>query len=672
MIRKQDVRITRLPVHGESQYIMSQVERVMSCNSGPSRVAATEGKLIEYIVNDYVAPQGSESLLSIYLSSENRPDPAMTTRLTELVDLCVKLQTVHEVHTRQMKEFFARHLGDKIDRIFFKKKLIAFFKLYRWNRNHATDNNLCPVDVVKTTRALGAPPVPGSPGKARAPPLPYSPVKVSDESVGKVRAPPLPPTSAVKAHAAPIPNSPGKAQAPAVPGSLGKVSSGKAQAPPNPASGKAHAPPTLPGKFSPGPAARPSIPVAAKCSVPPPDVPIFDVPLIDKEDMETRKLHWQSIPVSRFKESVFDIEMYQKGNELNSIQLNLDLVKSHFVKSKTSCMFSPSSSPSRAPTAASSPMATSASLTLPSVLETRRIQQVEIFLNGRKGLAASDIVSVVQTGGVDESVIDLLEAVGPIYPTPEERTLLEPLKQRGGLFGKADTFLLELMAIPEFKIASNYVVILHTGECVGNDLLKYFSNLTRFIAEIQTSKSIVILLKIVGSLIVYLWNGKKVNFNGFSIDLLSQLKKNFSFADREYSMLNYLVDELGPARVEEIISILSPIESLLELDFADALARSEELERSVHGLKPTERLSREFYKSLIPRLERFKLKMTRIFEELNRVKQAAIVQSKDTLRYFAESEKKNVNEFLASLNLLRIDLNTAQSQNEKRRFRSKK
>ena len=174
-------------------------------------------------------------------------------------------------------------------------------------------------------------------------------------------------------------------------------------------------------------------------------------------------------------------------------------------------------------------------------------------------------------------------------------------------------------------------------------------------------------LKIIGQIVVYLWNGKKSNFNGYSIEVIPQLKKISSFADKDYSMMNCVVDSLGSDTVAVVLKTLAPVESLLEYDFGDVLLRSEELQRSVRSVKPEERLNPEFYSELVSRLIQFKDRMeSEYFPRLSEKLETARKKSNLMLKYFAESEKKNFNELLANLNTLRVDLSSAQVQNNKR------
>ena len=704
MLTQRDVHIEALPVDRGSRSIITEVDSVI-CNANSVSMGVVSNlmrRLIDHLVSEYVSPSGPDSVLSLYLGNAGggQLDPLVTERLSDMVDVSVKLQELFSVHQKSVEKILLR-------------KIFTFAK-QRLQRNLA--DAFIRLSVASGPRKKTCPPLPFTPqtGKSKPPPTPPRILppgvlvgKVSAPPtpprllppgafVGKVGAPPtpprlLPPGALVgKVSAPPTPPRlplPGVSVGPPVPGGQPLVSvepssgvpMGKVKAPPTPPRAvlgpvnKGKAPPTaLPPSKGKAPSLGPPPPRLPSGPTPPPVVShveeqsIFEVPQMDVGG-ECRRVHWQSIPVSRFKNSIFDIELYQKMDKYKSIFFDSEKVKSHFVKPPV-VVSPPTCSPARfPPTAASSPVATAIALTLPSVLGTKRSQQIEIFLNGRKGLSSSDIERIIRTGG-DADCIDLLEAVVPLYPTEEERVALAGLG--GGLCGKADAFLIDLLRIPNFKIAVNYIVILHTAETVAIETLEYLSRLIEFEMLVLESKNIPILLKIIGQIVVYLWNGKKSNFNGFSIEVVPQIKKIHSFIDKEYSMMNCVVDSITSVQLTDILGTLSQVESLLDFDYADTLVRSEELQRSVSSIKPGDRLDSAFYSELVPRLSAFKERMqTEYFPRLGGQLETVKLKSIHLLKYFAESEKKNLNEFLGSLNTLRVDLASAQAQNEKRLFR---
>ena len=249
--------------------------------------------------------------------------------------------------------------------------------------------------------------------------------------------------------------------------------------------------------------------------------------------IETRRLHWQSIPISRFKKSVFATRIFRSDNELAN--LNFELVKKHFVKI-TPEIGSPAKT-LEAPTAVSTPVATAARPTAKSVLDTRRIQQIEIFLNGNKSINISNVVILMKSGETDGNVaksIELLESLLSVYPTEEECLLLAshgfppPLA-----LPKADAFLTDLMGIPQFKLAANSVILLLSCEDALEEIESYILKFIEFFKSVLKSEAVVKLLTLVGRLVVYLSNGKKASFNGFSLDMVSQLRKVNSFINKE-------------------------------------------------------------------------------------------------------------------------------------------
>ena len=224
------------------------------------------------------------------------------------------------------------------------------------------------------------------------------------------------------------------------------------------------------------------------------------------------------------------------------------------------------------------------------------------------------------------------------------------------------------MRIPDFQIAANYVIVLHTAEIVASESLAYFDKLIDLIAYLRESTAIPKLLKIIGSMVVYLWKGKRANLNGFSLEVIPQLKKVHSFKDKEFTLMNCIVDAVDSQDLEEVLRALTTVESLLELDYADTLARSEEVERSVRAMKPNDRLDRKYFPLLVRRLNGFKEMMEeKYFKALTEKRTIVRAKSVEILKYFAESDKKNFNEFLQTLHGLRVDLTSARNQNDKRR-----
>ena len=643
---KPDVSIQALPIDGEAMYVLSRVDQMMK-ESETVQIASSltaVAKLLEFTFTEYVSPQAPESLFSLYVSG-GKPDPILVRRLNELTDLLMKMEHLLSIHRRAIDSAVINRVGTCVNQ---KQRdcVQSAWKLLRLAGR--------PVTTVTASAPVGqaVPTVLIAPAQPKvAPPLPFHS--------------PQPP-----AVCAPLPFK--------IPPPMVTAKYGKSIPPPVMGKGAAPALPHMPTKAVMGKAGAPSIPLgkgsAPNLPIPhmsPPTLPretlrevaVFEVPLISVDVAETRKIHWQSIPVSRFKNSLFAT---RSGDD---VDLDLSLVNEHFVKTRT-CM-SPTASPSRVPTAACSPMSSAAALTVPSVLETRRIQQIEIFLNGRRGFSAADIVRLLKTGG-EESVttVDLLEAVSALYPTAEEQALLEsvPGKSKDGLgVGKADSFLMDLVAIPDFQLVVNYVVVLHTVKPAACETIEYFKKLNLLFESLTASTELANLLALVGKLVVYLWNGKKPTFNGFAVEMISQLRKIASFVDKDYSVLHCVVDIFPSPDLEKVLTLLAPTQELIDFDFADLVLRADEVQKSVNLIKP-ERLNNTFYPALVSRLCRFKTQMeSDVFPELVEQKELVMHSSTSLLRYFAESDKKSINEFLGNLNSLRNDLVHVRMQNEKRK-----
>jgi hypothetical protein len=698
-----NVHVTPLPIHGESKYIIERVDRLIDSESASlSDISRLLSTLIDYILSEFVAPAAPESILSLYLTAVamnrgSQVDRTLTNRLSELGDLCVKLA---DVFNRQ-RQCLQSQLVLRFDAISRMNKRVALAALRTASseiRNKGSMERVPSLPFLAGSQS-GSHAIPSEgidrcPGKGKAPSLPHeSKLSAAPQipSLAKGSGPPL--GGVTKGTAPALPGQgkvcappflgAGKGTAPSLPGIQSKQFDRqpcKGSAPALPKLGKGKAPglpapgakstanssaPVLPGNGHPR-LLTPQAPIGTlkqSPTVQAPEVCVFDIeapPVVADPIDETRKVHWQSLPLNRFSQSVFEVKLVKRKSDFENACIDPDAIKAHFVKQKNSGsgIESPYRSINMAPTAACSPIGSAANLAVvPSVLETKRIQQIEIFLNGRKGLVSLDVVNLLKSGGNEEN-IDLLEALLPIYPSEEERGLLEAqASKEGAILGKADSFLIDLMRIPNFKIASNYIVVLHSTDLVAQQIIGYFQNFISFVDKLISCPALPALLKIVGSTVVYLWNGKRANLNGFSLEAISQLKKVHSYTNKEYTMLHCVVETAGPDIVKSVLASLSPVEQILEFDYNDTVLRSEEIERSVQALKPSDRLDGAYFPILIDRLTVFRTRMeSDVLPNLSSLRDEVKRKTAELLRYFAESDKKSVNEFLATVNILRFDL----------------
>jgi hypothetical protein len=455
--------------------------------------------------------------------------------------------------------------------------------------------------------------------------------------------------------AKPIPIAP-KPSGPVIKNLLGKCPApppfllGKAVAPTMPIMVAKKAPPALPvpGKAPP----RLPGPVPSIISQPTAPVDVFPVPAIDTDGapFESRRLHWQSIPVSRFKESLFSKKMTEHHPEID-----FELLKTHFVKLKTFETPKPTKTKpllDDPPTGTGTP-GTNTSV---SVLETKRIQQIEIFLNQKKYLTKEYLEGLVRDGG--KNTVELLESILALYPSSDERDRLVACCEEG--LPKADLFLYTIsVSIPEFKQAAAVQIIIHTYDEVMVELMRYFENLVAKIDLLLESASIVTMMAIVGRFARYFGNTGSTLY-GFSLENLSQLKKVHSYTNREYTLLHSLREMLVQNRVLDrlITSDLSGVENFLEFDFVDMQQRGVELEKSVREkLEKIIFKNTEYYHVLVRvTLPEFLARAVPETDKLILLRTTALTRTQQLRQYFGESEKRTINELFAFLKHFKNDL----------------
>ena len=515
----------------------------------------------------------------------------------------------------------------------------------------------------------GPPPMTGSTGKA--------PTSALLGSMGKVGPPSLPRIMATPTGLATT--SGGKIAPPTLPG--GKVApptlSGGKVAPPTVPGGKSGPPPMLAGKSAPsllvgkcapntlvGKSAPPMLigkssppMLVGKSAAPPPvetvSAKVFKVPSLPSEVGEVRKMHWQSIPLPRFENSLFSRLPGDCG-----YSIDFDLVQRHFTKRRQ--VDNP---------ATSSPVSVSV---VASVLEQKRVQQIEIFLNGNKGFNIEAIVSILQGrhAHTDErwkcETIALLEALLQIYPTNEEVELLKTIEQNSSL-PKADEFLKNLIQIPIFKYSVWInIIVLQINDSIF-ELLNYFNKFNKFISTLLNSEKIPILFQLIGTLVVYLTGASSSKtFHGFTLDQIGSLRKVHSFIDKPVSALHVIVSNDNDQLANAIAQLLAPVEELIEYDFSEMLIRTTEVEtnwnalcanRSLQATNRTTLVGIPFYSALCTKIETLVNKTRPQFEQLISLKNET--NEKKFREYFAETDKKPINEMLSALFTLKKDLQIA-------------
>jgi hypothetical protein len=414
-------------------------------------------------------------------------------------------------------------------------------------------------------------------------------------------------------------------------------------------------------------------PTAPSLVVSEPEISIFPAPLVLGEGgtVETRKIHWQAIPASRFKGSVFDLEMFKKSAEYVEVESLIDFqrAKSHFVKViQPVSVSSPTASLSAGPSSVGSSPQQSA--VMASVLPVKRSQQIEIFLTGRKNLLTKGLKNILKSDFESPKTLDLLEAAAQLFPTDEEEDLVSKLVASGDhscTLARAESFLLELASIPQFKLSVSYVNVLVTAGGTLRKTSDYFEKCVGFMKLITTSKPFVKLLKLIGIMVVYLSNGKKTNFNGFALESVTHLKKVSSFVDRDFSVLNLVVEAMNPSDLDDLIIHLSPLDELLEFDFGEQIEKSIDTEKAVKALDPS-RLDKDFHSTLIQRLSQFSAQIKEKIDMYTKLREQVVSDSHKLLRFVAENEKRNFNEVLSHLNEVRNDLVVAKLQRERRKF----
>jgi hypothetical protein len=444
---------------------------------------------------------------------------------------------------------------------------------------------------------------------------------------GKVSAPLPPPPLPFAGKAAPPPMMAGKV-------------SGKALSvcpPPIQVVGKVMGLPPPMGKFKgPPPTVAPQVEI-------PVDINLFQVPPLE-EVAEVRRIHWQSLPVSRFRNSVFDTSMSREVCE----GLDFDEVKMHFTK--------PVSSPSRSgivPTAVSTPVISKISPV--SILDIKRSQQVEIFLNGNKSISIESITEILKGHNMDPTpnVAEILESVQALYPSPEE---IESISGSSNILAKADSFLFDLSRIPQFRLASNYLIIVSTIDEVISEIQRYFALILCLASFLQQSKAFPDLLYFAGCVVVYL--NKKTNFNGYSIEQIPQLRKVTSFKERQISVLDIVVRSMGSVELKSLIDGLGVAQSLTSFEYSDMIARFDQVVKSVQSVA-VESLDPSFYSDLIPILSTFKSRMSLEVDKLTVDKNLVVEKLKWLRTFLGENDKRSPDEIFRYINAIRCSLSNS-------------
>ena len=483
-------------------------------------------------------------------------------------------------------------------------------------------------------------------GKSPKPPMGKSapPPMFAPPPIGKSAPPPLgksAPPSLGKSAPPPLGNPPPMGKS-APPSMVAPPPMGKSAPPPM---GKS-APPPL-GKSAPPPMGKSAPPPLGKSAPPPMGasppmgnsvpqmgvpsnsfsetvVPIFQVPPID-DSLEIRKVHWSSIPVSRFKTSLFaQLEFDER--------FNFDLVREHFVKqsASTSC-------------AVPAPVVVVST----SCLEAKRVQQIEIFLNGNKDVNITQVIRMVQ-GSVHVSpsrTAELLEALLNIYPSLEEIEALDSFVEKTNS-PKADQFLMDLVKVPQFKSAVSITLILLTIEDTLTAATEYFLSFNRFVDLVTTDPSIRNLFKTVGTFVVFL--GAK-SVHGFALDQVPQLRKIHSFMDKQYSALHCVVDCLSPPYS---FSCLNGLDELVEYDYSEKILETNEIERNFSKLENC-KLESNFYTKVNETIRKLILKIRPQITFLTDIRDSHV---KKLQFFFAENDRKPVNDILVNLSIIRKQL----------------
>lgn len=635
-ITPDDIRISALPLQTLDERISSILA---AADPKQSSLSVILSEMIERLDREYVSPVSDNSLMSLYLCEDAaRQSEAFISKLSAFIEEFSRLKRLVESQQRAVGT----------------KSIRRLVQIIEWKNIISMNLSLSELKLKRATKpviTLESPPESAVISKAVPPPLPFpvsSPYKAPSPAV-----PGLPASPATCL-------SPGKAAAPPMIPKASNIVS-KVTGPPPPSTFKI-------GKCPP-----PAVAVSRKAAMMPPllaEVPVqeelvelFPVPKLENgcAIVESRKIHWQSIPVSRFKNSIFETLIRESQSK---VDMDFDLIKSHFVKDNSSR--SPKGSTSVPPTAACTPVQSSSVpmvRLLPSVLDMKRIQQIEIFLNGNKGLTSSQIRDLARTGGRDSDNrrnMELIEGILTIFPSDEETNLIKSQEAKLALSNetiglpKADLFLLQLIQIPQVKIALNYITVFYSADEIFDEAEKYLSGFIAFVDRLVVCDAFVEFVRIIGSFVVYLSNGKKMNFNGFSMELIPQLKKIQSYIDKDYTIFDCSVSTLGSSSrpLSDVSKLVGP---LIDFEFADIILRFDHASTSVDSIT-VEKLEGNFYAELIPILGAFKSRMRNRIEAVRVLKSRATASSSALRSYLAESDKRCVDEILAWMHALNSDI----------------
>jgi len=658
MITKENVHITNLLVPAaQSSESLSPMERLESILRDREYVDSPPGSLAnawnkfdsisrqietrsEKILDEFFSCKKEQSLTSLAgsLLTCAKDNPVMLSAvrafISRLSELANSLNRLHEsrILAGKFSDVFMLFRVVQICEKKLRGKYIECFLIFLKYGKKVTEKLILEKVIA------------GSPGSGKAmmgkvPPLPNSP-KLGPKIVPKI-APPLPSFPVGKA-------SPAKVPVPPPP--VGKVIS-----------------PVIPGKIPPL--------IRVKAPIPSPSVseiftaPVFPTPKMEP-GVEYRKIHWQSIPVSRFEKSIFNQKIFGKKFEQN---IDFEKIKNHFVREKICKTPIKSREP---PTAAGTPVIGACSpgstpICLPSVLDQKRIQQIEIFLNRYRTLNRTFLESLVREGkSGEESLVDLLEAIVALFPSQEETELLKLSHEKSLAeqtpLPKADAFLADLaIVIPEFKIGASARIMLATFDDSYNELANYLKIFNKKIGDIVRSETLVEIFRITGSIVVFL--GTSNSFNGFSLDNLLSLKKIISFQQKDFSALHCVVEMMTESQYCDVVSLIDhAVTELLEWDFEEVLLEVTELEKAIKNrLGKIEFKAREFFAEMIVEIRQFIDRVSPLLAQLVDEKNQAKENAKLVREYFAENEKKSMNEIFSSLKLLKNDLGNAKTKSKK-------
>ncbi|KAF6023699.1 DAAM [Bugula neritina] len=177
-----------------------------------------------------------------------------------------------------------------------------------------------------------------------------------------------------------------------------------------------------------------------------------------------------------------------------------------------------------------------------SLIDGRRAQNCTILLSKLKMNNSELTKAIFSMDDSEELPKDMCEQLLKFVPTPEESQMLAEHEHEMDSMARADRFLYDMSKIPHYEQRLNALYYKKKfSERIGEAKPKVL-DILEACKQLQLSKRIRKLLEIVLAFGNYMNKGNRGNAFGFKISSLSKIQDTKSSADREITLLHYLVE----------------------------------------------------------------------------------------------------------------------------------